>query len=121
MKKLRVGVIGIGDISNVYLNNLKKYDAVEVVACASRGLFCLAFDLSSSHFFGSSAKRTAMEFACASRCSLCASAMMSCAYPSSASRVYSMTLVFFRKVSVDSGEKKRAVPEVGRTWHGPAI
>ena len=32
MKKLRVGVIGIGDISNVYLNNLKKYDAVEVVA-----------------------------------------------------------------------------------------
>ena len=26
MKKLRVGVIGIGDISNVYLNNLKKYD-----------------------------------------------------------------------------------------------
>ena len=30
MKKLRVGVIGIGDISNVYLNNLKKYDAVEV-------------------------------------------------------------------------------------------
>ena len=38
MKKLRVGVIGIGDISNVYLNNLKKYDVVEVVACASRGL-----------------------------------------------------------------------------------
>ena len=38
MKKLRVGVIGIGDISNVYLNNLKKYDAVEMVACASRGL-----------------------------------------------------------------------------------
>ena len=39
----------------------------------------------------------------------------------SASRVYSMTLVFLRKVSVDSGEKKRAVPEVGRTWHGPAM
>lgn len=38
MKKIRVGVIGIGDISDVYLNNLKKYDAVEVVACASRGL-----------------------------------------------------------------------------------
>ena len=36
MKKLRVGVIGIGDISNVYLNNLKKYDAVEVVACLTR-------------------------------------------------------------------------------------
>lgn len=38
MKKIRIGVIGIGDISNVYLNNLKKYDMVEVVACASRGL-----------------------------------------------------------------------------------
>lgn len=38
MEKIRVGVIGIGDISSVYLNNLKKYDAVEVVACASRGL-----------------------------------------------------------------------------------
>lgn len=25
------------------------------------------------------------------------------------------TLVFFKNVSVDSGEKKRAVPEVGRT------
>ena len=36
--KIRIGVIGIGDISDVYLNNLKKYDAVEVVACASRGL-----------------------------------------------------------------------------------
>ena len=30
--KIRIGVIGIGDISDVYLNNLKKYDAVEVVA-----------------------------------------------------------------------------------------
>ena len=30
MRKLRVGVIAIGDISNVYLNNLKKYDAVDV-------------------------------------------------------------------------------------------
>lgn len=39
MQKLRVGVIGIGDISNVYLNNLKNYpDIVEVTACASRGL-----------------------------------------------------------------------------------
>lgn len=39
MKKLRVGVIGIGDISKVYLNNLKKYsDVVEVTACASRSL-----------------------------------------------------------------------------------
>lgn len=38
MDKIRIGVIGIGDISDVYLNNLKKYDMVEVVACASRGL-----------------------------------------------------------------------------------
>lgn len=39
MEKLRIGVIGIGDISNVYLNNLKKYShIVEVVACASRGI-----------------------------------------------------------------------------------
>lgn len=38
MEKIRIGVIGIGDISDVYLNNLKKYDAVEVIACASRGL-----------------------------------------------------------------------------------
>ena len=35
MEPIRIGVIGIGDISDVYLNNLKKYDAVKVVACAS--------------------------------------------------------------------------------------
>ncbi|MFV0529072.1 MAG: Gfo/Idh/MocA family protein [Lachnospiraceae bacterium] len=36
---VRVGVIGIGDISSVYLNNLKNYaDVVKVTACASRGL-----------------------------------------------------------------------------------
>ena len=39
MKKIRISVIGIGDISNVYLNNLKKYnDMIESTACASRGL-----------------------------------------------------------------------------------
>ena len=39
MEKIRIGVIGIGDISNVYLNNLKKYnDMIEITACASRGL-----------------------------------------------------------------------------------
>lgn len=38
MHKIRVGIIGIGDISRVYINNLRKYDAVEIVACASRGL-----------------------------------------------------------------------------------
>lgn len=36
MKKYRIGVIGIGDISDVYINNLKKYDIVEVVSCAAR-------------------------------------------------------------------------------------
>lgn len=34
----KVGVIGIGDISDVYINNLKKYEIVEVVACAGRDL-----------------------------------------------------------------------------------
>ena len=38
MRKLRVGVIGIGDISNVLPEQSEKYDAVEVVAFASRGL-----------------------------------------------------------------------------------
>lgn len=38
MKKYKVGVIGLGDISRVYIGNLKKYPIVEVVACASRGL-----------------------------------------------------------------------------------
>ena len=37
MKKLRIGVIGLGDISNAYLTNLQKYpDAVELYACACR-------------------------------------------------------------------------------------
>ena len=38
MKPFNIGVIGIGDISNVYLNNLKKYDIVNLLACASRGI-----------------------------------------------------------------------------------
>ena len=38
MKKFNIGVLGIGDISNVYFNNLKKYDIVNVVACAARNL-----------------------------------------------------------------------------------
>ncbi len=36
MNRYRVGVIGIGDISDVYFDNLKKYDIVEVTACAGR-------------------------------------------------------------------------------------
>lgn len=35
---MRVGVIGLGDISDVYLSNLKKYNGIELIACASRGL-----------------------------------------------------------------------------------
>lgn len=37
MKIFKIGVIGLGDISNVYLTNLKKYsDVVELYACACR-------------------------------------------------------------------------------------
>lgn len=39
MKKLRIGVVGLGDISRVYIDNLKKYsDYVTIEACASRTL-----------------------------------------------------------------------------------
>ena len=38
MKKFNVGILGIGDISDVYIRNLKKYDIVNVVACAGRNL-----------------------------------------------------------------------------------
>ena len=38
MKPFNVGVIGIGDISDVYINNLKNYDVVNVVGCAGRDL-----------------------------------------------------------------------------------
>src|SRR5208337_1538088 len=34
MKPINVGVLGIGDISDVYISNLKSYDIVSVVACA---------------------------------------------------------------------------------------
>ena len=44
------------------------------------GFLGLSFDFSGIwHSSFSSAKRTAMEFACASKCSLCASAIISCA------------------------------------------
>ncbi len=36
--KFNVGVLGIGDISDVYFQNLKKYDIVNVMGCASRSL-----------------------------------------------------------------------------------
>ena len=33
MKPFNVGVLGIGDISDVYISNLRSYDIVSVVAC----------------------------------------------------------------------------------------
>lgn len=38
MKPFNVGVVGIGDISDVYIKNLQKYDIVNVTACAGRDL-----------------------------------------------------------------------------------
>jgi len=38
LKRFKVGVIGIGDISDVYINNLKQYPIIEVVGCAGRSL-----------------------------------------------------------------------------------
>ena len=39
MQTLRIGVVGLGDISHVYLTNLQKYsDYVTITACASRSL-----------------------------------------------------------------------------------
>lgn len=39
MKRYKIGVIGLGDISTVYLNNLNKYpEYVELYACACRSL-----------------------------------------------------------------------------------
>lgn len=38
MKTFNVGVIGIGDISDVYIRNLQKYSVVKVLACAGRSL-----------------------------------------------------------------------------------
>jgi hypothetical protein len=33
MKPFNIGVLGIGDISDVYISNLKTYDIVSVVGC----------------------------------------------------------------------------------------
>ncbi|MCX7275992.1 MAG: Gfo/Idh/MocA family oxidoreductase [Burkholderiales bacterium] len=38
MKTFNVGVIGIGDISDVYIRNLQQYPIVHVLACAGRSL-----------------------------------------------------------------------------------
>lgn len=34
MRPFKVGIVGIGDISGVYIDNLKQYGVVEVAACA---------------------------------------------------------------------------------------
>ena len=37
MRKMKVGLIGVGDISNKYVDNLKQYpDIVEIKGCAAR-------------------------------------------------------------------------------------
>jgi predicted dehydrogenase len=36
MRQFNVAVLGIGDISDVYIRNLKTYNIVNVVACAGR-------------------------------------------------------------------------------------
>ena len=38
MKPLKIGVIGCGRISDIYFQTLGKFDAVNVVACASLDL-----------------------------------------------------------------------------------
>jgi predicted dehydrogenase len=38
MRALNVGIIGLGDISDKYIENLKQFPAVQLLACASRGL-----------------------------------------------------------------------------------
>ena len=38
MEPLNVGIIGLGDISDKYVRNLKQFDIVKILACASRGL-----------------------------------------------------------------------------------
>ena len=52
-----------------------------------------------------------------------ARAMRAVAGPSARSDASSMltTLVALRKSCTPSGEAKRAVPEVGMTWLGPAV
>lgn len=38
MKPLRVGLIGCDRISDIYLQNCARFDAIDVVACASLDL-----------------------------------------------------------------------------------
>ena len=66
----------------------------------------------SVYFSYSHLNRTLMEFAWASKPSLSASRMMSSLYFLRASLVQPIRLVRLIKVSTETGEKKRAVPEV---------
>ena len=65
-------------------------------------------------------KRVRMELAWAVSFSVSARAMISSRMGNRLSRLYSMTLMLFKKLSTLRGEKKRAVPLVGSTWSGPA-
>jgi predicted dehydrogenase len=38
LNKTKIGIIGLGNISGVYTNNLKKFSAINMLACASRGI-----------------------------------------------------------------------------------
>ena len=68
-----------------------------------------------------SSKRTSIELAWAVKNSAFAKVTMDRHCCSRFYREYSKMLMDFRKLSTDSGEKNRAVPEVGSTWFGPAI
>ena len=88
---------------------------VQIQLNTDLGLFRIAFDRRSPGHNSHSSKRTRIEFACAVRCSASAKAITSSWMGSSDARSNSSTLMVLRKLSTLSGEKKRAVPEVGRT------
>ena len=38
MKKTQIGVVGLEDTSDIYINNLQSFKAINILALASRGL-----------------------------------------------------------------------------------
>ena len=38
MKKTQIGIVGLGDISDVYINNLQSFEPLNTLALASWGL-----------------------------------------------------------------------------------
>ncbi|MDG2196898.1 MAG: hypothetical protein P8O70_08405 [SAR324 cluster bacterium] len=38
IKKTQIGVVGLGEIIAVYINNLKCFEAIQLLACLRRGL-----------------------------------------------------------------------------------